>query len=182
MNARVVKSGSRRYVWSLAGVLLLVLAVAVAALARRWRHLPPGMMLDIRAGVAARAIPDADQRFLKYLEGRYGSQADPDNRRKAFLDFFNVDHVKALQLLVKHSPEKMRQANIEATARWLEHYRNSLSPEDRAGLVAYFNSPEGLASVRAATAAYNSQDVEYRGQTIPVISQLLGAIGALQHH
>jgi hypothetical protein len=33
--------------------------------------------------------------------------------------------------------------------------------------------------LRAATALYNSQDVEYRGQTVPVISELLTTIASL---
>jgi hypothetical protein len=53
------------------------------------------MMKDVRAGIAARHIADPDARLAKYLEGRYGSMGDPANRRKVFLDFFDVEHIKA---------------------------------------------------------------------------------------
>ena len=136
-------------------------------------------MQDIRAGIAARNIADADQRFQKYLEGRYGPQSDPANREKAFLDFFNVDHIRALQLVVRHSPEGQRQANINATAKWVAQYRESLSAQQRADLGARLQTPDGRAMLRRATAQYNSQDVQYRGQTAPVISQLLKTIASL---
>lgn len=57
------------------------------------------LSLDIRAGLAAHAIQDPDARLLRYLEARYGSMDDPAHRQDAFLDFFNLDHIKGLQLL-----------------------------------------------------------------------------------
>ena len=144
------------------------------------RRLPPELLKDIRAGIAARNISDADERFRKYLETRYGPQTDYANREKAFLDFFNVDHIRALQLMVKHSPDGQRQANIDATAKWVQQYRDSLSPQQRAGLSAQLQTPEGQSMLRKATAQYNSQDVQYRGQTAPVIAQLLTTIATVQ--
>lgn len=181
MQVKANNPKSRRIFWRVAGITLLVILVAGAIVVHRIRQrIPPELMQDIRAGIAARNIPDADQRFQKFLEGRYGSQSDPANRQKAFLDFFNVDHIRALQLIVKHSPENMRQANINATAKWLEQYRQSLSPEQRADLRARLQTPDGAAMLRQATAQYNSQDVQYRGQTAAVISQLLKTIASLQ--
>jgi hypothetical protein len=181
MNKPASQPKGRRIFWRVLGVAALLLVIAGAVLAQRLRHrLPPGMMLDLRAGIAARNIPDADARFQKYLEGRYGPMTDAANRQKAFLDFFNVEHVKALQWLVKHSPEDRRQANINATARWLEHYRESLTGQERADVCARLQSPEGRTMLQQATAQYNSQDVQYRGQTVPVISQLLITISSLQ--
>ena len=58
-------------------------------------------------------------------------------------------------------------------ARWVARYRDSLSPEERAELGARFRTPEGRAQLGRATAQYNAQDVHYRGQTAPVISELL---------
>ena len=133
-----------------------------------------------RAGLAARPIKDPDARLHKYLEERYGPMSDADNRQKAFLDYFNVDHIKALQLMVKHSPEAQRPGSIAAAARWIEGYRESLTPEERAALRAQIQSPAGVAMLRRATTHYNSQDVRYRGQTAPVISQLLHTIASLQ--
>lgn len=137
-------------------------------------------MADIRAGIAARNISDPDLRFQKFLEGRYGSLAEPANRQKAFLDFFNVDHIRAMQLLVQHSPADKRQANINASAKWLEKYRPALTSAERADLTARLQSPEGRSMLQQATAQYNRQDVQYRGQTAAVISQLLKTIGGLQ--
>jgi hypothetical protein len=173
----------RRLFWRVMGivVLFIMLAVAVAAY-RLHRRLPPELMQDIRAGIAARNVSDADERFGKYLEERYGSMSDPANREKAFLDYFNVDHIRALQLLVKHSPDSQRQANINASAKWVQQYRESLTPQERAELSARLQSPEGQAMLRSATAQYNSQDVQYRGQTAQVLSQLLKTIASVQTH
>lgn len=163
------------------GILVALLMVAAAAgfFAVR-KRLPPEFSKDIRAGLAARRIQDPDARFEKYLEGRYGPMSDPLNQQKAFLDYFNVEHIKALQLLVKHSPEAQRPQNIAAAARWVENYRESLTLEDRAALRAKLQTPAGVEMLRRATAQYNSQDVHYRGQTAPVISQLLKTIHSLQ--
>ena len=65
-----------------------------------------------RAGLAARPIKDPDARLHKYLEERYGPMSDADNRQKAFLDYFNVDHIKALQLMVKHDPEAQHPGSV----------------------------------------------------------------------
>jgi hypothetical protein len=73
----------------------------------------------------------------------------------------------------------LRQANIDASAKWLVQYRESLTPAEREELGAELQSPDGRAMLRAATAEYNSQDVAYRGQTVPVISQLLTTIATL---
>jgi hypothetical protein len=153
---------------------------AAAFVIYRVRKLPPELMQDIRAGIAARNLPDADQRFEKYLAGRYGPQTDPANRQKAFLDFFNPEHIRAMQLLVKHSPPSQRQANINASAKWVEHYRESLTPAERASLRERLQSPAGQAMLRQATAQYNQQDVYYRGETAPVISQLLTTIATVR--
>lgn len=181
MQVKAEKSKSWRLFWRIVGITFVLVTIIGAVVAYRIRRqLPPELMQDIRAGIAARNVPDADQRFQKYLEGRYGSQADQANRDKAFLDYFNPDHIRALQLLVKHSPEDKRQANINASAKWVAQYRESLSPQQRADLTARLGTPEGRAMLQKATAQYNAQDVEYRGQTAQVISQLLQTIASLQ--
>jgi hypothetical protein len=96
------------------------------------------------------------------------------------VDFFNIEHIKALQLMVRHSPEDQRRANILAMAKWVSSYRESLTAPELAALNARFQTPEGRAMLRQATAQYNSQDVQYRGQTAPVISQLLKTISRTQ--
>lgn len=158
-----------------------VVAASVVALAMWRRPLPPGMMQDIQAGIAARNIPDADQRIARYLELRYGPLTNPENREKAFLDFFNKDHIDALHLMVKHSPAHQRQANVDAMAKWVEGYRKSMTDDERRTLNAKFSTPQGASMLHQATARYNSQDVQYRSATAPVISQLLRTISSVQN-
>ena len=180
MQAKVKPGKSRRLLWQIAGVTLLVLVVAGAYVVHRIRQLPPELMHDIRAGIAARDIADPGQRFEKFLEGRYGPQNDPVNQRNAFLGFFDPDNIKAMQLLVKHSPSNQRQANINAAAKWVQQYRENLTPQQRADLAARILSPEGRATMKQATALYNSQDVHYRDQSQAVVSQLLDTIASLK--
>ncbi len=172
----------RRSWWRAAGitVVILLLAGATLLLVIR-RRIPPEFAKDFRAGIAARQVADPDERLHKYLELRYGPLTDPAVREKVFLDYFNVDHIKAMQLMVQHSPAAQRPATIQAASKWVENYRNSLTPREREALKARFQSPEGLAMLRRATAQYNSQDVQYRGQTAVVISQLLQTIHSLQN-
>jgi len=171
----------KRFFWRAAGITLGVLVVGGTALVYSVsRRLPPEIMKDIRAGIAARAIPDAEQRLNKYLEVRYGALSDPANREKVFVDFFNIEHIKALQLMVQYSPEDHRRSNILAMANWVSSYRESLTAPERAALNARFQTPEGRAMLQRATAQYNSQDVQYRGQTALVISQLLKTINSTQ--
>lgn len=177
-----MSTAKRRIGWRVAGIVLALLLVAGAiGFFTVRKRIPPEFSKDIRAGLAARHIQDPDERFHKFLEMRYGPMSDPANRQKAFLDYFNADHIKALQLMVKHSPEAQRPGSIAAAARWVEGYRNSLTQPERAALRAQLQSPEGVTMLRRATALYNSQDVHYRGQTAPVISQLLTTIGSLQN-
>lgn len=159
----------------------MVLAVTAGFFAWRVRQaIPAGILADVRAGAAARHIADPDARLRKYLEGRYGSLDDAENRRKAFLDFFDLQHIQALQFLVKHAPEQRRQESIDAMARWLASYRESLSAEEQADLKARLGTDEGQAMLKRATAQYNSQDVQYRGSTAGVISELLRTIHHVQ--
>lgn len=174
----------KKLIWLCTGGLVACALLAAAAF--HWvRFLqdgpPPGMLKDLRAGLAARGVTDPDKRLLRYLEERYGPMSDPAHRQEAFLDFFNAEHIRALQLLVKHSPEAHRQDNIDAMARWVECYRASLNPEERAALRAQFQTQEGQALLKQATALYNSQDVRYRGSTAPVISELLRTLHQIEH-
>ncbi len=141
---------------------------------------PPGLLKDIRAGIGARTVADPDERVLKYLEGRYGPMSESTNRQQAFIDFFDVDHIKALHLMVQHSPEAQRQANIQAMARWLAPYRTAMTPAEQQALKVRFQGAKGQAMLRQATAQYNSQDVYYRGSTAAVISELLKTMHAVE--
>ncbi len=182
MQAKLKPKKSWRLFWQITGVALLVLIVAGAYVVHRVRQLPPELMQDIRAGIAARDIADPNQRFEKFLEGRYGPQNNPTNQRNAFLGFFDPDHIRAMQLLVQHSPKNQRQANINSAANWVQQYRENLTPQQRDDLAARLLSPEGLATLRQATALYNSQDVHYRDQSQVVVSQLLNTIASLKAH
>lgn len=164
------------------GIVLVVLVAAGAyGLHRLRQRFSPQAMLDIRAGLGARGIKDADARFAKYLELRYGPQTNPTNREKAFVDFFNPEHIRTLQLMVKHSPEGMRKPNIAATARWVAGFRESLTPDQLADLSARLQAGGGNSMLAQATALYNSQDVHYRSETVPVISELLKTVAAAQN-
>lgn len=161
--------------------MVAAVALATAAVLAFWRRpLPPGMMKDIQAGIAARGIVNADERVGRYLELRYGPLTDPANRQKAFLDFFDRDHIQALHLMVKHSPPHQREANVQAMAKWVAKYRDAMTDEERAALKTRFDTPQGAAMLHQATAQYNSQDVRYRSLTAPVISQLLNTISSVQ--
>ncbi len=160
-------------------LFILVLLVVIGGLTLR-RKISAELMQDIRAGIAARPIRNPDERLKKFLEVRYGSQDDSANRQKVFLNFFNIEHIKAMQVLVKNSSADQRQTNIMAMAKWVENYRNSLTPEQRAALSTQLQTEDGHSMLRQATAQYNSQDVRYRAMTAPVISQLLITIGQMQ--
>ncbi len=158
---------------------VLVVAAVIAGLRIR-KQLSPDLVQDIRAGIAARNVKDPDARLEKYLEGRYGPQDDPANRQKVFVNMFNPEHIKSMQFLVDHSPESQRKANVQAMAKWVENYRNTLTPETTVALKTQILSSDGQAMLRMATAHYNNQDVYYRGMTAPVVSQLLTTISQLQ--
>jgi hypothetical protein len=173
-------SKARVLLWSCAAGFAVLSTAAFVWMRVLHRGPPPGIMKDIRAGLVARDIEDPDERVAKYLEERYGTLSDPLHRQEAFMDFFNVEHIRALQLLVKHSPEMHRQANVDAMARWVAAYRSSLTSEERQALKAQIQTPEGQVMLRRATAQYNSQDVRYRGSTAPVISQLLRTLNEVE--
>ncbi|HWD94339.1 MAG TPA: hypothetical protein VG938_18555 [Verrucomicrobiae bacterium] len=177
-----MKTGTRRKIWMAVGIvgLVFVLLATTFVLGVR-RHLPPGIMKDIRAGRTARHISDPDARLKQYLEARYGAMDVATNREKMFLDFFDLNHIKALQLLVKYSPEKHREENILAMSRWVQHYRESMTSEEHSDLKQKLTGTAGETMLKQATAQYNSQDVQYRGQTAPVISQLLQTLYSIQH-
>jgi hypothetical protein len=175
------KGRARKVTIWIFGILLVMLAIGVLGYIRVFRGYPPKELLkDIRAGVAARDTKDPDKRFEMFLENRYGSMADPANRRKAFVGFFDPERIQALQFLATHAPKEQQAANITATAAWVAKYRTSLTPADRAALGAQLNSAAGRQMLQKATATYNSQDIYYRGRTAPVISQLLQTIHEVQ--
>jgi hypothetical protein len=182
MPAQSTTRKPRRHLWRwLALILMCLVLTGTYAIHRIRQRLPAEFMQDIRAGLEARKIKDPDLRFQKYLEVRYGPQSDMANREKVFLDFFNVEHIRAMRFLVQHSPVNMRQANIDATARWVERFRDALTPDQRADLSARLQAGGGQSLLVQATAQYNSQDVYYRFQTAAVISELLKTIAVAKN-
>jgi hypothetical protein len=98
------------------------------------------------------------------------------NRQKAFLDFFDPEHIRALQFMVAHTPKEQQLENVAACAKWVAQYRSTLTAAERAALGARLGTPSGQQMLKRATAQYNAQDIYYRGQTAPVISELLRTI------
>ena len=163
----------------LAAFLSLVLLVLLGGYYLH-RHIPPELLPDLRAAIAARHVQGAANRLNQYLANRYGSLDDPAHREKAFEDFFNPDHIKAMQLIVKHSPADQRLANIQATADWIQNYRQTMSSQEKSDLQAYFNSGNGQASLQMATAQFMTQDPEYRSTVVPVIEQLMTTLASVR--
>jgi hypothetical protein len=162
------------------GSVLAALILLLAGIRYVHHHLPAEFIPDLRAAIAARNVVGADQRFEKYLEGRYGSMNNPTNREHAFEGFFNLTHIKTMRLLVRHSPPDQRQANIMASANWIQNYRQTMTPQEKADLQTYFTSGDGSADLRAATAQFLTQDPEYRSAVVPTVTELMSTLASLK--
>lgn len=175
----MLKRRKKIILWAggLAAALLVLTVVSGAYYFHR--HIPAELIPDLRAAIAARGEHDPDARLHKYLEGVYGSLDDPANREKVLKGFFSADHIKAMQFLVKHSPPTQRQANIQAMSRWVSNYRQTMSPQEKSDLGAYFQSGDGRTSLQGATALFMAQDAVYRANTVPVITELMTTLHAV---
>ncbi len=158
--------------------MIFVLTVAAGIHYIR-HHIPAEILPDLRAAIAVRRVAGADNQFHQYLEKLYGPLDVATNREHAFEDFFNPRHIKAMQLITKHMPRNQRLASIQATADWVQNYRQNLSAEEKADLSSYFDSNSGQASVQAATAQFMQQDPEYRSAVVPVITQLMTTLASV---
>lgn len=136
---------------------------------------------DIRAGLAARHVQNPEARVRAFLAARYGPLTDPTNRERAFLGFFNINHIKGLHFIVEHTPAKQKQANTQAMAEWIANYRATMSPAERAYLQTRLDSAAGRAMLRQATAQYSSQDAYFRGNQKPVVAELMKTLASLKH-
>lgn len=172
-----MNSRSRRLLW--AGVAVIVLIAAGATFWTRQFHsyTPTEALQDLQAAAQVKNAPQPVERFL---ELRYGPLTDAANRQRAFLDFFNVGHIKGLNILVSRMPSDRRQSNITAMAQWVANYRATMTPEEKAALGAYVNSPVGRATLQQATAQYLQQDVRYRAGTASVIQELMTTLAAVR--
>ena len=169
-----MKNRKLKIILQVAGVLVAIVILAgLAGIYYVHKHIPKEIIPDIRAAISARGVADPDARYKKYLESRYGSMDDPANREHAFKDFFNRDHITAMQLIVKHSPPDQRKANIRASADWLSNYRQNMTPQEKTDLANYFQSDEGRQALQGANAQFMNQDAEYRSSTTLVINQLM---------
>ena len=159
-------------------VVIALIALAVTFWIRQFHHYTPVEVLrDLQAAARVGPAPRPVERFL---ELRYGPLTDPANRQKAFLDFFNIGHIKGLRLLVSRTPSEQRQANINAMAQWVADYRTTMTSEEKAALGAYVRSPAGNATLQQATAQYLQQDVRFRASTAPVIQELMTTLATVR--
>ena len=171
---------TRILLWTgLAGLILLGAGAALWVHTFRYST-PKEVMKDVRAGLKAWHIQEPQARVAAFLEARYGPLTDPGNRQRAFLDFFNQDHIKGLSFIVSHTPADQKQANTQAMAQWIASYRNKMLPDERAALQGRLNSEDGRAMLRQATARYQAQDVYFRGAQKPVITELMTTLAALR--
>jgi hypothetical protein len=102
------------------------------------------------------------------------------NRQKAFLDFFNIGHIKGLNILVSQTDPSQRQPNINAMAQWVADYRATLTPDERAALSAYLRSDAGHATLQQAAAQYLREDVHFRASTANVVQELMTTVSTVR--
>jgi hypothetical protein len=164
-----------------ASVLGVALIAAGSALwVRTFHHYSPREFLkDVRAGLAARNIQQPKARVEAFLTARYGPLTDPANRQCAFLDLFNVEHTKALDLISGHGPANQQQADTQAMAEWIAQYRKSMSAEERSALRARVNSPSGQSMLQRSTAHFMAQEESVRNAQKPVMMEITATLTSL---
>src|ERR1019366_3945073 len=108
-SAAGMKSSTRLFLWAGAAVIMLIAAGATFWTRQFHSYTPIEALHDLEAAAKVRNAPQPVERFM---ELRYGPLTDPANRQKAFLDFFNVGHIKGLNILVSRMPSDRRQSNI----------------------------------------------------------------------
>lgn len=165
------------FLWIIAFALLGA-GLGTAFWIHHFRHYTPAEAVqDVQAAIAARNAPKP---LEKFLELRYGTLTDPANRQKAFLDFFNVGHIRSLNYLVTRMPQSKQQANIKATAEWLANYRKNMTPAEKESLRAQLQTDDGRVMLQQATSQYLSQDVRYRAASAQVVAELLTTVVEVQ--
>lgn len=167
-------------------VTLWILAVCmlVTALGTTWwfkhfrTYTPAAVVADLKAAIAVRTMAEP---VPKFLELRYGPLTEPDNRQKAFLDFFDPGHMEGLYMIVGHMKGPMKQANINAMAQWVANYRDTMTPQEKESLRTYLETDAGKDKLHTATANYLKKDVEYRSSTAPVIRALMSTLASVEY-
>lgn len=165
-------------IWTTAVTTLLILIAGAWWWRRQFHHYTPvEAVLDIQAAIGAKNAPHRVERFL---ELRYGAMNQAENRRKAFLDFFNIGHIEGLYTIVGAMPGDQRTTDISAMASWVAGYRQTMSADEKATLREYFQSNDGKAQLQDATAAYLKKDAVFRANTADVIRELMTTIATVQ--
>ena len=179
MNWRIKKRTTIILLASGVAVVVLITAGSVFW-ARTFGHYPPREVFkDIRAGLAAKNVPQPKERVEVFLTARYGSLTDPANRQRAFLDFFNVDHTKGLDFISGRTPPSQRAADTQAMAEWIAHFRKTMSKEERAALRTRMNSEAGRKMLQQSTAYYMAQEESVRKAQKPVMTELTTTLTSL---
>jgi hypothetical protein len=174
----VMKRGIRWLLWACAVVILLVSVAWMFWVRHFHQYTPVEALLDLQA---ASRVGVSAQPVERFLELRYGPMSNPANREKAFLDFFNIGHIKGLNMLVKATASGQRQANIDAMAQWVAGYRATLTPVEKATLGAYLRSDAGRVTLQQAAAGYLREDVHFRASSAGVVKELLTTVAAVQN-
>lgn len=167
------RSGIKRLFWAGAGLLLIMGACLALWTLRFPTYTPLAVAQDVRAASQAGSVEE-------FLELRYGPLTEPTNRQKAFLDFFNPDHLEGLYRIVSLLDGERKDAVVTAMSAWIADYRRGLTSKERETLRAYINSDAGRATIQKAAAAYLREDVAYRAATAPVVAELMATLVALQ--
>jgi hypothetical protein len=169
-------------------IILLVAGLVVLALvgagsifwARTFGHYSPREVFkDVRAGLAAKNVPQPKERVETFLTVRYGPLTEPANRQRAFLDLFNVEHTKALDFISGRTPASQKEADTQAMADWVARYRKTMSKEERAALRACINSAAGKNMLQRSSAHYMAQEESIRKAQKPVMTELTTTLTSL---
>jgi hypothetical protein len=169
-------SRTKKLLWVSAASLLIVAVGAVLWTRRFHRYTPVEAVLDLQAAAKARNAPRPVERFL---EARYGSLAEPANRQRAFVDFFNIGHIEGMNIIVNHLGKGDKQVRINEMAQWIAEYRRTMSPEEKTALGAYMRSDAGRSSLQQATGQYLAKDGYFRASTAPVITELMTTLATV---
>lgn len=159
-------------------MVIVLAAMAVTFWVRQFhQYTPVEALRDLQAAARVGPAPRPVERFMRL---RYGPMSNPANRQKAFLDFFNIGHIKGLVLLVSQTDNAQRRPNINAMAQWVADYRTTLTPGEKAALGAYVRSDAGHATLQQAAAQYLQEDVHFRASTAPVIQELMTTLATVR--
>ena len=173
----VMRTGIRRLLWACAVVIVLAGLGVICWVRQFHQYTPVEALRDLQAASRVGAAAKPVERFMQL---RYGPMSNPANRQKAFLDFFNIGHIKGLNMLVKATAPGQRQANIDAMGQWVASYRTALTPEDKAALGAYFRSAAGRTTLQQAAAQYLQEDVHFRASSAGVVQELLTTVATVR--